>query len=325
MELTTEDRTAERTAVTDAGESSPTEPSPAGHRRLFTEAESVETVLASLGADTPPRLRRVVSSLVAHLHAFVKDVELTDAEWEAGIEFLTATGQKCDEFRQEFILLSDVLGVSMLVETINHRVLREATEQTVLGPFHVVASPERELGANIDLVGKGRPCVVTGSVRDIDGHPIPGATIDVWQADTDGFYDVQKPDDIPERNLRGLFRSDAEGRFWFRTTAPRYYPIPDDGPVGDLLKATGRHPYRPAHIHFIVEAPGYETVTTHIFDAEDPYLDSDVVFGVKESLIRDFSPVDDPERAAEFDLPNPFTEVRFDCVLRPVGSGRVSS
>jgi catechol 1,2-dioxygenase len=290
---------------------------------LFTEAASADVVAASLGPETGERLRRVITSMITHLHAFVKDVQLTDREWEAGIEFLTATGQKCSGVRQEFILLSDVLGVSMLVETINHRAVREATEQTVLGPFHVVTSPDRELGADIDLVGNGEPCVVTGSVRDIDGKPITGASIDVWQADADGFYDVQKPSEIPELNLRGKFQSDSDGKFWFQTIVPRYYPIPDDGPVGALLAATGRHPNRPAHIHFIVESPGFETVTTHIFKDGDPYLDSDVVFGVKESLIRGFELVDDPERARTLGIVNPFREMRFDCVLQhtpdPVG------
>ena len=301
---------------------SPEYPAAAGEgkrsvRQLFTESGSADVVAASLGAETDERLRRIITSLVTHFHAFVKDVQLTDAEWEAGIEFLTATGQKCDELRQEFILLSDVLGVSMLVETINHRSVREATEQTVLGPFHVVSSPERALGADINLTGRGETCLVTGSVRDADGRPVPGASIDVWQADAEGFYDVQKPGEIPDRNLRGLFTSDDRGDFWFRTIVPRYYPIPDDGPVGTLLSATGRHPYRPAHIHFIIQAPGFETVTTHVFKDDDPYLESDVVFGVKESLIRNFDVVDDTERARAQGMPNPFREVRFDCVLRP--------
>jgi len=207
-------------------------------RLLFTEETSADVVTSSLGPGTDPRLRRILTSLVRHLHDFVKNVQLADREWEASVEFLTATGQKCDDVRQEFILLSDVLGVSMLVETINHRAVREATEQTVLGPFHVVSSPERPLGADINLTGTGRPCLVTGSVRDINGRPVPGATVDVWQADADGFYDVQKQDEIPERNLRGLFRTGTGGDFWFRTIVPRYYPIPDDGPVGDLLTAT---------------------------------------------------------------------------------------
>jgi protocatechuate 3,4-dioxygenase beta subunit len=290
-------------------------------RPLFTEADSANVVVASFSADTEPRLRKLLSALVAHLHDFVKEVGLTDAEWRTGIEFLTATGHQCDPLRQEFILLSDVLGVSMLVETINHRAMGEATEQTVLGPFHVVESPRRELGDNIDIAGNGEPCLVTGSVRDSSGTPIADANIDVWQADADGFYDVQKPGEIPERNLRGLFRSDSDGEFWFRTSVPRFYPIPVDGPVGRLLRATGRHPYRPAHIHFIVTAPGFDTLTTHVFKDDDPYLDSDAVFGVKESLISTFAYVDNNGLAAARGLPNPYREVRFDCVMRRCGRG----
>jgi protocatechuate 3,4-dioxygenase beta subunit len=281
----------------------------------FSEERSAEVVAASFGGTTDPRLRRIMQSLVQHLHAFVKDVELTEAEWAAAIAFLTATGQKCDAVRQEFVLLSDVLGVSMLVETINHRA-GGATESTVLGPFHMVESPPRELGDSISLDGKGEPCLVTGRVTGPDGEPLGGASVDVWQASEDGFYDVQQPGIQPESNLRGLFTAAADGTFWFRTVLPRYYPIPDDGPVGALLRATGRHPYRPAHIHFIVAADGYQPVTTHLFVADTPYLDSDAVFGVKDSLVRDFPIVDDPERAAEVGLPNPFRTVHFDVALR---------
>jgi hydroxyquinol 1,2-dioxygenase len=281
----------------------------------FSEERSADVVAASFGGTPDPRLRRVMQSLVRHLHAFVKDVELTEAEWAAAIAFLTATGQKCDAVRQEFVLLSDVLGVSMLVETINHRA-GGATESTVLGPFHMVASPPRDLGDSISLDGKGEPCLVTGRVTGPDAEPLGGASVDVWQASEDGFYDVQQPGIQPESNLRGLFTATADGTFWFRTVVPRYYPIPDDGPVGGLLRATGRHPYRPAHIHFIVAADGYQPVTTHLFVAGTPYLDSDAVFGVKDSLVRDFPIVDDPERAAEVGLPNPFRAVHFDVVLR---------
>jgi hydroxyquinol 1,2-dioxygenase len=281
----------------------------------FSEERSAEVVAASFGDAPDPRLRRVLESVVRHLHAFVKDVELTEAEWAAAIAFLTATGQKCDAVRQEFVLLSDVLGVSMLVETINHRA-GGATESTVLGPFHMVESPPRDLGDSISLDGKGEPCLVTGRVTGPDAEPLGGASVDVWQASEDGFYDVQQPGIQPDSNLRGLFTAAADGTFWFRTVVPRYYPIPDDGPVGTLLRATGRHPYRPAHIHFIVAADGYQPVTTHLFVADTPYLDSDAVFGVKDSLVRDFPIVDDPERAAELGLPNPFRTVHFDVVLR---------
>ena len=286
-----------------------------GSRQLFSEERSADVVASSFDATPDPRLRFVLTSLVRHLHAFVKDVELTGAEWEAAIAFLTATGQRCDDTRQEFVLLSDVLGVSMLVETINHRSGGAATESTVLGPFHMVESPPRNLGDDIALDGKGTPCLVSGQVTGPDGEPVPGALVDVWQANADGFYDVQQPGLQPTRNLRGLFTADGEGRYWFRSIVPRYYPIPDDGPVGRLLTATRRHPFRPAHLHFIVGAPGYQPVTTHVFVADSPYLDSDAVFGVKESLIRDVPEVDDPARAAAAGLPNPFRTLTFDLTL----------
>jgi catechol 1,2-dioxygenase len=231
------------------------------------------------------------------------------------IDFLTRTGQMCSEVRQEFILLSDVLGVSMLVETINHRTGGTSTESTVLGPFHMVESPKRELGDNINLDAKGTPCLVSGQVTGPEGEPLAGASVDVWQTNEDGFYDVQQPGIQPPGNLRGLFTTDADGRFWFRSVVPRYYPIPDDGPVGQLLAATGRHPYRPAHLHVIAAAPGHRPVTTHVFVADSPYLDSDAVFGVKESLVREVPEVDDPARAAELGLPNPFRTLTFDVSL----------
>ncbi len=283
-------------------------------RELFTEERSAEVVAASFAA-APPRLREVLTSLVTHLHAFVKDVELTEEEWAQGIGFLTRTGHMCDGNRQEFILLSDVLGVSMLVETINHRAAGGSTESTVTGPFHVTESPLRALGDTISGATKGDPCLVTGQVTGPDGQPVAGAQIDVWQASADGFYDVQQPGIQPAGNLRGLFTAGADGRFWFRTIVPSYYPIPDDGPVGGLLKATGRHQFRPAHIHFLVTAPGYRPVTTHLFVDESPYLDSDAVFGVKESLVRAFPWTDDPAQAAEHSLPNPFRTVHFDVGL----------
>jgi catechol 1,2-dioxygenase len=282
---------------------------------LFSEERSAEVVAESFAGTPDPRLRQVMTSLVRHLHDFVKDVELTEEEWGAAIDFLTRTGQTCTPVRQEFILLSDVLGVSMLVETINHRTGGTATESTVLGPFHMVASPPRELGDDIALDGKGTPCLVSGQVTGPDGEPLAGATVDVWQTNEDGFYDVQQPDVQPPGNLRGIFTTDDEGRFWFRSVVPRFYPIPDDGPVGQLLAATGRHPNRPAHLHFIAEAAGHRPVTTHVFVADSPYLDSDAVFGVKDSLVRDTPEVDDPERARELGLPNPFRTLTFDLSL----------
>ena len=283
----------------------------------FTEETATGAVVASFAGAADPRLREILGSLVRHLHGFVREVEPSFAEWEQAVGFLTATGQKCDDTRQEFILLSDVLGVTMLVDAINHRKASEATESTVLGPFHQVESPRRELGDTIDLVAGGEPCVVTGRVAGLDGTPLAAATVDVWQADDHGFYDVQQPGTQPQGNGRGLFTCDGDGRFWFRTVTPSPYPIPADGPVGALLGATGRHPYRPAHIHFIVAAGGHLPVTTHVFVAGSPYLDSDAVFAVKQSLVRDFTVVDDPGQAAAYGVEAPFRHVNFDVVLQP--------
>jgi catechol 1,2-dioxygenase len=274
----------------------------------FTEETAADAVVESFAATPDPRLRDLLTSLVRHLHAFVRDTEPTIAEWERAIDFLTATGHKCDHERQEFILLSDVLGISMLVETINNRKTAGATESTVLGPFHMVASPRRALGDTIDLVGTGPQCVLAGRVLSADGTPLPGAVLDVWQANDQGFYDVQQPDVQPPGNGRGLFTADQDGAYWFRTIVPTHYPIPTDGPVGTLLEATKRHPYRPAHIHFIVTAPGHRPLTTHIFVAGSPYIESDAVFAVKKSLITEFAPAGDPDQPAR---------ANFDIVLQP--------
>lgn len=239
-------------------------------------------------SSTPePRLREIVQSLVRHLHGFVADVELTQEEWFAGIQFLTATGQKCDDRRQEFILLSDVLGVSMLVDTIAQHADGNPTESTVIGPFYVPRSPEREYGASIVDEPSGEPAWVAGRVLDTAGQPISGAEVDVWQNGANMLYAVQDPDATPT-NLRGLFRTRDDGSYAFLAVRPTAYPIPDDGPVGGMLRATARHPWRPAHLHAIVRAPGYQSVATHIFDDESDYLATDAVFGVKPSLIRHF-------------------------------------
>lgn len=291
--------------------------SPTGLPADITEETVTDAVVASLAGTPDPRLERCLTVLVRHLHAAVRELEPTIAEWEAVVDYLTATGQKCDPTRQEFVLLSDVLGISALVENINHRKSPGATEATVLGPFHMVASPHRELGETIDLVGHGEPCLITGRVLSVGGAPLGGATIDVWQANDAGFYDVQQPGIQPPGNGRGLFTADDDGRFWFRTVVPSPYPIPTDGPVGALLAATRRHPNRPAHVHFIAEAPGHTPVTTHIFVSGSPYLDSDAVFAVKASLVRDFAPVDDPAGASRYGLPNPYRHAHIDLVLDP--------
>ncbi|WP_330462040.1 6-chlorohydroxyquinol-1,2-dioxygenase [Streptomyces sp. NBC_00820] len=279
-------------------------------------------VLDGLRATGDDRLRELLTALVRHLHGFARETRLTQGEWERAIGFLTATGQACTDTRQEFVMLSDVLGLSMLVETLHEHGAPGATESTVLGPFHMTASPPRALGATIDLVGGGEPCVVSGRIRSADGTPLPGAVLDVWQADGHGFYDVQRPDVQPPGNGRGLFTADGEGRFRFRTCVPSAYPVPTDGPVGALLHATGRHPYRPPHIHFIATAEGHAPLTTHIFVAGGAYLDSDVVYAVKDSLVRDFTPTDDPSLAREYGVANPFRHARFDLVLeREAGEG----
>ncbi len=257
----------------------------------MTADELTATVIERL-QDTPdPRLLAVLTALIRHLHGFVTEVRLTQDEWLAAIRFLTATGQICDDRRQEFILLSDTLGVSMLVDLLaeptSSGTAGFATESTVLGPFYVPDSPQREYGASILERPSGELTWYSGLVTDTDGNPIAGATLDVWQNADDMLYAVQNPDSPPD-NLRGLFRTRDDGSFAFLGVRPTDYPIPDDGPVGQLLARTGRHPWRPAHIHVIVSAPGYQSVATHIFDSGSKYLTSDAVFAVKESLIRTF-------------------------------------
>ena len=281
----------------------------------FTEETSADVVISRLAAAKDARFREIMAAAIRHLHAFVKEVEPTQEEWMTAIQFLTQTGQISTEWRQEWILLSDILGVSMLVDAINNRKPSGATETTVLGPFHVSNAPRYPHGQNICLDGKGQPMLVTGRVVDTEGKAIPGALLDVWQTNEDGFYDVQQKGIQPDMNLRGIFETDAAGRYWFRSVKPRYYPIPDDGPVGKMLAAMGRHPYRPAHIHFIVGHDGFQPITTHIFTPDCIYLDSDAVFGVKASLIGDFQLIDDPARAKELGFANPFWTVACDFVL----------
>ncbi|MFO1033283.1 MAG: intradiol ring-cleavage dioxygenase [Hyphomicrobiales bacterium] len=281
----------------------------------FTVKDSVKVVQGRTGPKANKRAKFLMDSLVKHLHAFLKEARPTMDEWNYGINFLTRTGQICNEWRQEYILLSDVLGVSMLVESQNHEKLSGETESTVLGPFYIPNSPHYNYGDNICLDGKGEPVWVFGRVLDKKGKPIAGATLEVWQANEDGFYDVQQKGIQPDMNLRGTFTSDKDGRWGFRSAYPRYYPIPFDGPVGDLLVALDRNHNRPAHLHFMVSAPGYEKLITHIFTPDCPWLTDDAVFGVKESLIADFKMVDDPALAAKLGLPNPFKQVEWNVVM----------
>ena len=256
--------------------------------------------LARLTNCGSPRLQQIMSSLVTHLHSFAREVALTEDEWMQGIEFLTATGQMCDAKRQEFILLSDTLGLSMLVVAQNNAKPSGATDATVFGPFHVADAPLVEQGADLSGGAPGTPLFVDARVVSADGAPIVNAEVDVWQADDDGLYDVQRPELGDTRRARGVLRSDAQGKLRFRSITPTAYPVPTDGPVGRMLLATGRHPWRPAHVHFLIKAAGFETLITHIFREGDEYLDSDVVFGVRSSLIGDF--------------------VRHECGVAPDGS-----
>lgn len=270
----------------------------------MTEEEITAEVVRRLDATADSRLREVMQSLVRHLHEFAREVRLTDEEWFAGIRFLTDVGHITDETRQEFILLSDTLGLSTLVDTINHSDVESlATEPTILGPFYVPESPWRERGASmVEYDDGGEPAVLTGRVVDSDGAPIAGAVLDVWQNAATGFYAVQQPDVQPTTNLRGRYLSAEDGTYEIRTVRPVPYPIPDDGPVGRLLRDTGRHPWRAAHIHAKVTADGYAPVTTHIFDRRSEYLDSDTVFGVKDSLIQDFVPGPDGVLVCRHDI-----------------------
>ena len=255
--------------------------------RDFNENSITDAVLNRFKGTPNPRLKEIVNSAVRHLHDCVREIEPTFEEWLYAIEFLTRAGQISVGGRQEFILLSDTLGVSMLVDAINHRLPKGATETTVLGPFYVDKQPLEEQGANIARDAPGEPLYVEARFSSVDGEPLRGAVVDVWQSDSDGFYDVQRSD-LDGAQLRGRFHTDAEGQVKFWTIMPTAYPIPYDGPVGDMLKATERHPWRPAHLHFMAASPGYSTLVTHIFVNGDKYLDSDAVFGVKDSLIDEF-------------------------------------
>jgi hydroxyquinol 1,2-dioxygenase len=268
--------------------------------RKFSEAKLTAEVLRRIGKSKDKRTRQVMASFIKHAHAFVREVKPTPEEWFQAVEFLTETGKWCDDKRNEFILLSDTQGISMLVDAINNKAGGGATESTVLGPFHRQGAPELQLGANISRnTADGIPCIVSGTIKDTRGRPIAGAKLDVWQAGADGFYDSQKGDAM---NLRGIFTADRQGKFFFGCVKPEFYPIPHDGTVGKLLKATGRHPMRPAHLHFWITARSYRPLVTHLFVKGGKYLDSDAVFGVKPELIVDFKKGKDGIARASYDF-----------------------
>jgi len=289
--------------------------------RGTSEDDITAAVLARFSATPDERLREIMLGLIKHLHAFVKEVQLTEAEWFQAIEILTEAGKMCSDKRQEFILFSDTLGVSMVVDLLGHRKPEGATESTVFGPFHRLGAPQMPPGGNIaHRDATGIPTLVSGRVLDLEGKPIANAELDVWQAQSNGLYDSQ--DNHPDQlHMRGKFRTDSEGRYLLRSVLPVHYPIPSDGPVGAMLKATGGHPWRPAHIHFVVTADGYDAVTTHIFDRTDPYLESDAVFAVKDSLICDFIRHETPTlEAAKLGITGPVCTAEFDFVLTPSGA-----
>jgi hydroxyquinol 1,2-dioxygenase len=276
------------------------------------------------GTTPDPRLRKVVTSLVKHLHAFIREIEPTEAEWTKGVEFLTSVGQTCDEKRQEFILMSDVLGVSILVDAINHRLPAAATPTTVVGPFHIHDSPEFKNGENMAAGAPGVPLVLTGTVRTLEGRPIQNAAVDVWQPDGEGLYEAQRPEK-QGAYLRAVYRTDREGRYLIRTVAPIGYSIPLDGPVGHLITRTGVSPYRPTHVHFDVSADGYQSVVTHIFKSGDPHLDDDAVFAVKDRLIVDFAEHGPGASPNGEWMSVPYLTANYDFILAPAAAAAKSA
>jgi hydroxyquinol 1,2-dioxygenase len=287
--------------------------------REFDDKSITQAVIGRLSECEDPRFKRVMTSLITHLHDFVREVNLSESEWFAAIEFLTDVGKTCTDKRQEFILLSDTLGVSVLVITLNHPAVQGSAESTVLGPFYWEGAPELARGSNLAEGVKGEPAFYSGRVLSADGRPLENAVLDIWSGDGEGNYDMQLPEQTGMK-ARGRIRTDAEGRYWFRSIRPTLYPVPTDGPVGRMLRKMRRHPYRPGHIHMIVSAAGHCPVTTHLFVAESQYLDSDAVFGVKESLVAQFDRHPAGVGPNGEHLDTPFYTVNYDFRLRPAGA-----
>ena len=282
---------------------------------LVTEENITDLAADRWSTARDPRLAEIMTSLVRHLHDFAREVQLTEEEWLAAMLWLTKTGQISDEKRLEFILASDVLGLSMLVVQMNHRFDERATPATVLGPFHIEGSPELDFGGDMSEGVEGRPLYIHGVVRDLEGKPVAGAVLDVWQADTDGAYEAQL--DVDEARLRAKYTTREDGSYCVRTIAPKGYTIPMDGPVGDLISRTDISHFRPAHVHFLVTATGHQPLITHLFEAGAEYLDTDVVFGTKTELVVPLVPRDPgatPDGNASTD---PWSEASYDFVLQP--------
>jgi hydroxyquinol 1,2-dioxygenase len=282
----------------------------------YATEKTLTDIVSERWADIPdPRLQEVMGALVKHVHAFVREIEPTQAEWMKAIEFLTRTGQMCDDKRQEFILLSDVLGVSMLVDAINHRRPSGATPSTVEGPFHVADAPAMGNGANMAANAPGITCFVSGAVRGLAGEPISGATLDLWQTDGEGLYESQR-EGIEGPWMRGLYHAQPDGSYLIRTVSPVSYTIPMDGTIGELMRRTNMSHMRPAHIHFAISAPGYHGLVTHLFQSGDEWINDDAVYGVKEALIVDFKKMPAGSKAPSGELMNePFYVVSYDFVL----------
>jgi hydroxyquinol 1,2-dioxygenase len=280
---------------------------------LLTGEDFTKSVLKRWEDIPDPRLREVMQSAIKHLHAFVSEVQPSGAEWFKAIEFLTAIGHKCDDKRQEFILASDVMGVSMLVDDINNRRVAGATPSTVEGPFHIPNAPEVADGGDMAKGAPGIPCFVTGTVRGLNGEPVAGAVLDLWQTDGEGLYEEQRR--TAEPWMRGIYRSRADGSYTIRTVAPISYTIPMDGPIGEFFGRTNMSHMRPAHIHFAISAPGYHGVVTHLFQKGDKFIDNDVVYGVKAPLVTEFVKRP-PGKAPNGEMVDtPFYEVKYDFVL----------
>jgi hydroxyquinol 1,2-dioxygenase len=292
--------------------------------REFDEKNVTQAVIGRLAECDDPRFKRVMTALIAHLHDFVREVKLTEPEWLTAIQFLTDIGKTCSEKRQEYILLSDTLGVSVLVITLNHPADQGSVESTVLGPFYWEGAPELPRGSNLAEGVKGEPAFYSGRVLGEDGRPLPNALLDIWSGDGAGNYDMQIPGETGMK-ARGKIRTDVHGRYSFRSIRPTFYPVPTDGPVGRMLRKMGRHPYRPGHIHMIVSGPGHLPVTTHLFVAGSEYLDSDAVFGMKESLVAKFErhlPGIGPDGEP---VATPFYTVDYDFRLRRAGTAAPAS
>ena len=284
--------------------------------RQFDEKSITQAVIARMSDCDDPRFKKVMTSLITHMHDFVREVKLTEAEWINALMFLTEVGKTCTPKRQEFILLSDTLGVSILVITLNHPAEGGTTDSTVLGPYYWDGAPELPPGSDLAVGVKGDPTLYSGRVLGDDGKPIAGAVLDVWSGDGEGTYDMQMEGDVGMK-ARGRIRTDAGGRYSFWSIRPEHYPVPSDGPVGVMLRKMGRHPMRPGHIHMIVSAPGYDAITTHLFAAGSQYLDSDAVFGVKDSLVTGFKRHDAGKAPDGTVRDVPFYTVNYDFKLRP--------